>query len=94
MTKLFRDSAAAQVASGTTRHRALAQPEADATYVANSPSLAAEPNVTDNLPVEPDDRTVVAARPRNPRAVWLLVVWLGVSAATIATAAGVIAKYF
>lgn len=94
MTKLVRSSAAAQIASETTRQRALALPEAEATYVPNSPSLAAEANIADDLHVLPDHRTAAAVPPRNPRAVWLLVVWLGVSVATIATAAGVIARYF
>lgn len=94
MSKHSLGSAAAQVASVTKRQRAFATSEAAATYLPNSPTLAAEAPASDDAQVSPDQRAVAAMHPRNPGAVWLLVVWLGVSVATIATAAGVIAKYF
>jgi hypothetical protein len=89
-----RGGAAARITSVTARTRTFAIPESSEAYVANSPALAGEALVADHTRALPDYSAVAEAPPQHARAVWLLVVWLVVSGATIAAAAGVIAKYF
>lgn len=94
MSNHSRGGAAVRMTSVTTRERAFAVSTPAEEYVAHSPSLAAGPFVADDAHALSDHRAIVAARPRSARAAWLLVVWFGLSVATIAAAAGVIVKYF
>jgi DNA-directed RNA polymerase specialized sigma24 family protein len=94
MSNHSRDRAAARITPVSARERALALSTATEKYVAHSPSLAADAVATDDRHAVTYYSAIVAKRPQGARAAWLLVVWLGVSAATIAAAAGVVANYF
>jgi len=95
MSKFLHGNAAARIATNTRRESGLILPTSSEIYLTSAPALAADA-VNDDRPVaiaEHGKHSVESNSPRR-REIWLLSVWLTVSVATIAGAAGIIAKYF